>query len=489
MISKMDFIIKKEFLLFLIILIISGACKNLVKSEDDEITQDQSHEVKAKADANTQTWETYKAKTIDQLPGFSSSKDPETTIYGSWKDSKDSGTGFFSVKKEADRWWLIDPDGYPFIHKGIAVFRPGESDKQQAALKQKYGTNANWVSQESEFLKENGFNGTGAWSDIDLIRDNNISLVYTIIVNPMTSYKQEHKKKFGGQYEEAGWQDYRYNLAMVFDPEFDYYVEKTISAIARYKDDKYLLGYYTDNELPWVNDALIRHLTKLEKSEAGYIAAKKWLDERKGKDATISDITDQDQLDFTGFYFETYVKKVSEAIRKYDPNHLYLGCRFNQEKEELNNPEIFKVAGKYMDVISINHYRKWEPDQQIMHNWTTWSGRPFLITEWYTKAEDSGLPNKTGAGWIVPTQEDRGYFYQNFVIELIKSQACVGWHWFTYQDNDPSNLKSSPSNRDSNKGIVNCDYMPYQPLLNNMKTVNTHVFELIKYFDEENSRR
>lgn len=120
-----------------------------------------------------------------------------------------------------------------------------------------------------------------------------------------------------------------------------------------------------------------------------------------------------------------------------------------------------------------------------MSDWEQWSGKPFLITEWYAKGEDSGLPNKTGAGWNVLTEMDRGYFYQNFTIDLLKSKSCVGWHWFTYQDNDPLDLTTDPSNRDSNKGIVNSNYMPYQPLLDNMKILNDHTFELIKYLDKQ----
>ena len=442
------------------------------------------HLVKARANADSPTWGTYTAKTIDRIPGFSFTKDPTQNSYGSWKVNQSTATGFFRVEKRGDRWWIVDPEGYPFIHKGIAVFRPGTSDNQVAALKSEYGTNENWAKQESQLLKDNGFNGIGAWSDVDQVRQTTSPLVYTIIVNPMGSYKSDHIKKFGGKYEMAGWQGYRYDLAMVFDPEFDAYVEKTIAPIAKYASDKHLLGYFTDNELPWKNDALDRHLNYLGKAEAGYIAAKKWLDERKGKDASIADVNDADRLAFTGFYLETYLKKVTTAIRKYDPNHLYLGCRFNQEKEELQNPEMFKVAGKYADIISINHYRKWEPVQSIMANWTNWSGKPFIITEWYTKGEDSGLPNRTGAGWNVPTQADRGYFYQNFTIELLKSKACVGWHWFTYQDNDPLNLKTDPSNRDSNKGAVNSNYQPYKPLMDNMKMLNDHVYELIRFLDK-----
>jgi hypothetical protein len=474
----------QTLLIFLIAGLISmkdSGAQNLLVPENKTI----DHQVKARTNASSPTWNTYTAKTIDQLPGFIINNDPEINSYGSWKVNQSEATGFFRVEKKGARWWIIDPEGYPFIHKGVAVYRPGSSDGQIAAMKSKYGSAENWVIKENQFLKDNGFNGLGAWSDVDLVRQSPAPLVYTVIVNPMGSYKSNHIRKFGGKYEMAGWQGYRFDLAMVFDPEFDAYVEKAIAPIAKYANDKYLLGYFTDNELPWKNDALDRHLKYLGKEEAGYIAAKQWLDDRKGKVSSLEDITDADRLAFTGFYLEAYLKKMVAAIHKYDPNHMYLGCRFNQEKEELQNPEMFKVAGKYADIISINHYRKWEPVQSIMADWNNWSGKPFIITEWYTKGEDSGLPNKTGAGWNVPTQQDRGYFYQNFTIGLLKSKACVGWHWFTYQDNDPLNLKTDPSNRDSNKGIVNSNFEPYKSLMENMKMLNDHVYELIQFLDKE----
>jgi len=443
------------------------------------------HQVEARTNANDPVWKSYTAKTIDLLPGFKMKNDTETDEYGGWKVNQQKATGFFRTEKINDRWWLIDPEGYPFIHMGIATFRRGTSDRQIAVQDSKFGTSENWVREESQLLKEYGFNGTGAWSDVDLMREMKEPLIYTVIVSPMSKYKNEHRKQHGGKYLMHGWQGYRFDLAMVFDPEFDKYVDLEIETISKYKNDRYLLGYFTDNEIPWVNDALDRHLNYLAKDEPGYLAAKKWLDERKGKDASVNDINDSDRLAFTGFYFETYIKKVAAAVRKHDPNHLYLGCRFNQEQEELNNPEIFKVAGKYMDVVSINHYRKWEPDQKILDNWAKWSGKPFLITEWYTKGEDSGLPNRTGAGWNVRTQQDRGYFYQNFVIGLLRNKSCVGWHWFTYQDNDPENMKTDISNRDSNKGIVDSEYKPYLPLLESMKMLNEHTYNLINYLDQK----
>ena len=115
--------------------------------------------------------------------------------------------------------------------------------------------------------------------------------------------------------------------------------------------------------------------------------------------------------------------------------------------------------------------------------WAEAAGKPFMITEFYTKGMDSGAANTTGAGWCVPTQRDRGFFYQNFTLALLESKGCVGWHWFRYMDNDPEDLTADPSNHDSNKGIVNCNYQPYQSLLDSMKQTNEKVYSLIERID------
>lgn len=443
------------------------------------------HKIEARKNALDLEWVTYEARTVDKLPGFKTQKQTAISIYGGWKTWQKEATGFFRTQKIDNRWWIIDPEGYPFIHKAVVALAPGRSVNQQKVFDKKYGTLDNWLKKETQMLKSYGFNGVGAWSNVDLLQKIENPLVYTVIISPMGKYHSDHIQKYGGNYKTASWQNYRFDLAMVFDKEFDAYVEKAIAPLSKYKDDKYLLGYFTDNELPWYNDALDKHLTLLAKDEQGYIAAKTWLDDRKGFSASITDVTQEDRMAFTAFYFETYMKKVTTALRKADPNHLYLGCRFNQDKEqELTNPEIFKVAGKYMDIVSINHYRKWEPNQDLMNNWGEWSGKPFLITEWYTKAEDSGLPNNTGAGWLVRTQQERGLFYQNFTLGLLKNKNAVGWHWFKYMDNDPEDLSTDYSNRDSNKGIVNSKFEPYLPLLKEMKIINDNALNLVQYFDK-----
>ena len=441
--------------------------------------------VESRKNANVASWTAYSTRTVEDLKGFRIKKtDPATDEYGGWKDITWEATGFFRTRKVGDRWWLVDPAGHPFIFKGVAVFSIGHSDRQRTALQERFSTRENWAAEEMDHLRSLGFNGLGAWSAVDVVSKSEKPMPYTVIISPMGRYHAQHLRKYGGKYLRHGWQNYRFDLAMVFDPEFDKFVESELEKVTAYKDDPWLVGYFTDNEIPWVNDALDRHLTLLAHDEPAYLAVRKWFDERKGKDARPEDITREDRDAFSAFYLDTYLSKVTAALRKHDPNHLYLGCRFNQWKEELQNKSMFEVAGRYMDVISVNHYQRWTPDMEEITRFAEWSGKPFMVTEFYTKGEDSGLPNTTGAGWNVRTQEDRGLFYQNFCLQLLESKCCVGWHWFKYMDNDPEDPRTDPSNRDSNKGMVRWNFEPYPALLEKMKQLNDRTYNLIKYFDE-----
>ena len=439
----------------------------------------------------TSAWNTYNAYTCSRITGFTPADDPETDEYGGWKIKAESAPdGFFRVRKINGRWWMIDPLGNLFLSKAVAVFSPGSSDRQKAALAEKFGSNASWAASESQYLMDNGFNSLGAWSTTYISNRNNVpqKMPYTVIVNPMSTYNGTLKAS-GTEAEgfsKAGWEGYPYDFAFVFDSGFDTQVEKSLATISQYANDPYCIGYFIDNEIPWKDYALERCLTKWPSTHINHQKAQEWLDARKGKaGCTISDATTADKKAFIAYCLGVYLEKVTTAMKKYDPNHLFLGCRFNQWSYELVNEEIFKTAGQYMDIISINHYQKWEPDAEAMRNWEAWSGKPFFVTEFYTKGEDSGLGNTTGAGWHVRTQEDRGLFYENFVIKLIESGVCVGWHWFTYQDNDPTSTSSDSSNIDSNKGMVTWDFQRYSPLVEHMKALNSCTYNLTKFYDQQ----
>lgn len=463
---------------------------------DPHVTQSPV-DVQSKA-VSGDAWTTYQAYTVDCIDGFDPrDPDPVTNKYGGWT-ARNFGNpdGYFRTRKIGNRWWFIDPLGNPYLSAGVAAFTPGNSDRQKENIATHYdGKNSNWAKAEIPFLFENRFNSVGAWSESILIKDwlsDSERIPYTIILSPMSSYIGELRHSTDptlvAAFADNGWEDYPYDFPMVFDSRFEDHIQselnKASKKVSEFVNEKHLIGYFLDNEMPLKNYALEWCLTKWPEEHINHIKAQEWLDTRKGKTgATLSEATDADKKAFIAYCYGVYLEKVITALRAVDPNHLILGSRFNQWDQELNNQALFEVAGQYLDVISINHYRKWEPDVDIMNNWASWAGKPFLITEFYTKGVDTGMANTTGAGWIVPTQEDRGLFYQNFVNQLLKSNACVGWHWFSYMDNDPTNTEADASNIDSNKGIVQWNCTHYDDCVSQMQTINKCLFNLATFYN------
>jgi hypothetical protein len=218
----------------------------------------------------------------------------------------------------------------------------------------------------------------------------------------------------------------------------------------------------------------------LKENDHGRKAAENWLN---AKGITKDKITDDHRALFMALVGEKYFSTVAKAIKKYDPNHMYIGARFYSS--EKHQKEFMQAAGKYLDIVSNNYYNHWTPDSTDMTEWAEWTGSPFIVTEYYTKGEDSGMGNISGAGWIVRTQKDRGLFYQNYNLALLESKNCVGWHYFKYIDNDPTAKGIDPSNVDANKGIVSNRYVPWTPMVEKMKEINTQVYNLIDYFDSK----
>lgn len=422
-------------------------------------------------------WIDYPTRVLGSLPGYTARPAPLLTTYGGLADGRQRTTGFFRTQKIDGRWWLIDPAGGRFVHRGVVdVHIPKGSVTVNENLRTKFGTLSGWADATSALLREHGFNGSGAWSDDDVLRAAAQRLVYT----PIWNFMSEYGKQRGGIYQQAGHMGYPKDCIFVFDPQFVAFCDEYAKRLAPTKEDPWLLGHYSDNELPFYRRSLDNFL-KLPTEDPGRQAADQWLAEWRRAHAEEKELTDEARAEFLGYVTDRYLAITTAAIRKYDPNHLCLGPRFTGQA--LGVEKLFKACGRHLDVIALNYYHAWSPDPEQMKHWAEWSGRPFLITEWYAKGMDSGYANRSGAGWVVKTQADRGRFYQNFTLGLLESGDCVGWHWFKYLDNDPSDQTTDPSNRDSNKGLLNLKFEPYGPLAEAMKELNQQTYGLIDYFD------
>jgi len=475
----------KKILLIAIVTTLT-ACSTPSKKEK-EVPEQQYIMVDARTrvyhDVGTRTYKEYQpfeTQTVENLAGYQAPKEiPQLNKYGGNTNFKEEATGFFHVKKIGDRWWGIDPLGNRYVNVALNSISTGGSEGTKKALVEKFGTKENWMKETINLLHENGFNCAGSWSDEEAIIEANKSLekplAYCINWNFMSSYG----RKRGGTYQQPGHTGYPKSAIFVFDPEFETFCDEHAKQLLKYKDDPNLFGHFSDNEMPFKFNAIDNYLG-LPESDHGRIAAENWL---KEKGISKEQITDEHREEFMALVGEKYFSVVSKAIKKYDQNHMYIGARFYSS--EKHHKQFMQVAGKYLDIVSNNYYNHWTPDSTHMAEWTKWSGRPFIITEYYTKGEDSGMGNTSGAGWIVRTQKDRGLFYQNYNLALLESKNCVGWHYFKYQDNDPTAKGVDPSNVDANKGIVSNRYVPWTPMLEKMEEMNTQVYNLVEYFDKK----
>jgi hypothetical protein len=468
--KPLNYITFTIIILFVCVQFAKGQEKSIPKTGDPLIIESKkkpAHEWKPK--------ETY---TIKQLDGYKAKPDPQYSKYGGMLETRFPAKGFFYTTKYKDRWWLVDPDGHLCIHKAVCSVSPGSSENFKKNRLAKYGSDEAWAEATNLLLKQLGFNGAAAWGDNELLQKAKNRPVYTAKWSFMASYAKER----GAAQMGTGNHKYLGDVIYVFDPEFEVFADNYAKQLAETKDDPFLLGHFSDNEMPLRTNALDLCL-KLDKSEAGYQAAWNWLCERKGKNTINSDdITPEDRNAFYGLYVERYLSIVSGAIRKYDPNHLYLGIRLIGVSD---NETAIRTYGKYADVMSINWYGDWMLPKERMENWAKWTDTPFIISEWYAKGHDvPGLTNESGAGWLVKTQKERGYYYQNMLLNLMARKNNVGWHWFKYADNDPDDLTTDPSNRNANKGIVNVKYELYKDLTDAMKEINDQAYRIIEFFDD-----
>lgn len=170
-----------------------------------------------------------------------------------------------------------------------------------------------------------------------------------------------------------------------------------------------------------------------------------------------------------------YFRVCKDAIKKFDPNHLILGCRFAGYAPV----EVLEAMSDHVDIVSYNNYSPEAPLNSLEEIYRI-TNKPIMITEFSFKAMDSGLPNTKGAGVPVAAQKDRADSFESYVKALMKTPYVVGYHWFEHAD-EPAEGRFDGEN--SNYGLVNIKDEPWEILVNRMKQFNAEVEKIHKKSD------
>lgn len=432
-------------------------------SADEEVLEPDSVEVQAWRQSK---WRCYQTVTLEHLSGFKP-RDIQLSAYGGRMDRKEAATGFFHTRQIEGRWLLVDPEGCHYINMGVNSTTPNDSTRDsKLAFADRFGTTGKWARETGQLFRGLGFNGLGCWSGWQIFNESGTPMPYVRRWNMISSYARSQ----GVTHRKYGHTGFDNDVLPVFDADFRRFChQKMGDAIASTKDDPYLIGHFSDNELPLKERNIIKRYLKAGEPSESRKAALKWLEEQGRAEHQI---TASDDRAFCGLVTATYYRTCREVLKQHDPNHLYMGSRLHGSvaKQDVT----YEACGPHVDVVSVNLYHRWSPVQADLDRWAKLSGKPLVITEWYAKGMDSNLPVRYGAGFAVRTQGDRGRFYENFTIGLLSNPHVVGWHWFRYMDDGPLDHKEKASN----KGLLDVTFNEWEPLTRSMRAINLNAYTL-----------
>lgn len=408
-------------------------------------------------------------------------------------------TGFFHTHKRDGVWWIIDPKGRPFYVIGTDHFRFGGHWCEKLGyapykrnMERKFGTPEAWAADATARLKDWGFNLIGAGGGREAFYR---GLAHTAFV------------AFGSNFSSVSDicpKVYWTGFPNVFHPKWEAYCDRRARTLCGpNRGDPWLLGYFLDNELEWYGKShtewgLFDDAMKKEPDHSAKVALVAFLRDRYGTvarfnqawgthlssfasilrrhslDGPRQERVRADKKDFVRLCAEKYFKACAEAIRKNDPNHMVLGCRFAGGAPA----QIWDIAGKYCDIVSFNYYGRVDLDRWEVPKLPEYftkchelARKPLMITEWSFPALDSGLPCLHGAGERFDTQEQRAQAFEIYQTMLFRLPFMVGSDFFMWVD-EPALGISSTFPEDTNYGLVNEQDEPYPELTATAKRVN-----------------
>lgn len=283
-----------------------------------------------------------------------------------------------------------------------------------------------------------------------------------------------------------------------FAPGAEAVLDKAFAAtVAARADDPLLIGYFLGNEQPFealpelipackasavaakakLVGILRAEYGTIDRFNAAWRPAKPFADFAELGEAPLfirSEAAAADMRAFLRLYLESYYGMIRRVFDRHDSHHLLMGSRWTPATA--NNEDVVRIAGRYLDVVSVNYYT-YGIERGFLSKIHDWSGgRPILLSEWYYSATDHGL----GATKEVASQAARGLGYRNYVEQSAATGWVVGSEWFTYADQAATGRFFEGYNGEGNNtGLVDVTDRPYAALVNAVRATHARIYDVL----------
>lgn len=393
---------------------------------------------------------------------------PERSQYGGFLEKNVGGTGFFRVQKIDGRWWFVDPDGYLFlsISGGTPVAGGGGGASRADGLENMfaaYPPEAETVSGEQRMMSFGEWNLHRRYGfDSDWI-----DKWAEMAVKRMRSWGINTGSPKSGTLPYTGHLrtniETIYGIQDIYAPEYRKNLENSIKdQVSKTKDDKYLLGYFLQNEPSWLEtEPRVCQLLLDDPTDRPIkVALVKYLEDNGD--------TDETRTEFIHNTFREHIAILSGFVRKHDPNHLILGIRFGHSNVPHEN--ILNIVKDYCDVFAFNTYRL-SPNKEYLDAVYKATGMPMINGEFHFGTIDRGM----APGLVqVANQAERAIAFRYFAENGFSHPALIGIAWFQYTDQGQMGRRDGER---YNIGLVDVTDIPYK-IVNGIKAASENIYRV-----------
>ncbi len=412
------------------------------------------------------------------------------------------------LQKQDGRWWTIDPLGRGYVVLGVdhvsynghwseALNTQPYRDRNDA----KYASRDEWAVETAERLRRWGFNSLGAGHGAEMIH-RGLAHSQFVGIDGMAWAADDDLNITPHEGRPCS------AFPNVFHPNFDDYVRYRVEQTCRpWVGDPWLFGYFLDNELAWwgrgdVDTGLFDATMAKPAGHSAKRALRHFLAERYDSDVArfraawgtpieaFDDLLARsaltgpnaetvlaDKRAFLRLIAQRYFGTLAREIRRVDPDHMILGCRFAGGHV---SDVVWEAAAEHCDVVSVNYYGNVDLNRRVAldhdhdaggdplpvpfeHFHALAGGRPLLLTEWSFIGLDSGLPCTEGAGQRFRTQVERAQAAGIYAETLLRMPWMLGYNYFMWVD-EPAEGISRAFPENSNYGLVDVDNHAYPKL-------------------------
>jgi len=392
----------------------------------------------------------------------------ELDRFGGWTGRKFQATGFFRVEKD-ERWWLVTPEGNAFLSFGINHLHPDlwKQAYNREAWQRRLGLDdldspgfptalRDWFLQT---CRQYGFNTVGVHAELAVANRPEPAMPY---MQPIHFVDIPH------------WQPDipDHHFVDVFSQEFATHCDRLAKQFAApAKDDPFLLGYtmtdcplFTEEDCRERPDVIggarrsacigwprrLRNLPGQALGKKAYVATMHELyrgqisvfnatygthfasfdalqetaDWRSRTDLANGNET-RDNIEFLKTVVAAYYQTAHDAIRRYDPNHLFVGDKLNANTDTLDT--VLPITAQFTDLVFYQMYGRYEVQQPGLDRWAKAADLPLINGDSSFTMITEHMPRPYGP--VADSLPQRAAWTEEFFRHAFARPDFVGWHY------------------------------------------------------------